>query len=309
MSEHAIRKGYYALIIISFFWGTTWFVSKLTIPFIPPLQMTSMRQTLAGIIMIGYFGLRKGHWPRPKQLIFHAIVGFLLISCSNGMTTWAISYIPSFLGALISCLMPFVLILANRILFGEQVQTRLYLALAVGFSGVSILLSSFAEEMKGDHFLFGIMLSLLSVFTWTGGTLISTKSKMNVNPYEGIGWQMLFGGIFLFIGSRITGQHVPLHTIPLKAWLLFLYLTAFGSIICFICYLYALKTLPMGLVSIYVYVNPIVAMLLGALFLDEKISTRIVLGIIVTFIGIFFVRRFSKTKPKVAEEEPAFIAD
>lgn len=224
---------------------------------------------------------------------FHLLSGFLLITCSNGLTTWAIKYIPSFLGALIACLMPFVMIIANSVLFKEKVKPVVYLALIIGFFGVALLLSSFSEEMKGGNFLFGVLLSLISIGTWTSGTLLSTRNQLNINPFEGIGWQMFLGGLSLLLASGLGGQHVPLSLIPATAWIELLYLTLVGSILCFMCYLYALKTLPMSLVSIYVYINPIVAFLLGVLFLNEKISARIILGITITFVGIYLVKRYS----------------
>jgi drug/metabolite transporter (DMT)-like permease len=293
LNDKSLSKGYWALAAISFFWGTTWFVSKLTIQFIPPLQMTGLRQTFAGSLLILFFLLKGRKLPTARQLLFHVMVGFLLITCSNGLTTWAIQFIPSFLGALIACLMPFVLIIASSILFNEKVKPIVYVALIIGFAGVTILLSSFSAEMHGTNFLFGVMLSLISIGTWTSGTLISTRNKLDMNPFEGIGWQMLVGGIMLFIASRLTGQHVPLQTIPIEAWLEFLYLSLVGSIGCFMCYLYALKTLPVSMVSIYVYINPIVALLLGVLILNEKITPQIVIGILVTFCGIYLVKRFS----------------
>lgn len=166
--------------------------------------------------------------------------------------------------------------------------------LVVGFSGIAILLSSFIEEMGGNHFLFGVVLTLIGVGTWTTGTLMTTRSKRDINPFEGIGWQMLFGGLILLLASRLPGHHVPLSTVPLSTWLWLIYLTAVGSIFCFICYLYALKTLPISMVTIYVYINPIVALLMGVLFLNEKISLSIALGALITFLGIYLVKRFSK---------------
>jgi len=293
LKDKLLYKGYWALAAISFFWGTTWFVSKLIVTDIPPLQMTGMRQTLAGCLMITYYFLKGKKLPSLKELLFHLVVGFLLLSCSNGLTTWAIKYIPSFLGALIACLMPFVLIMANVLFFKEKVKPIVYFSLLIGFTGVAVLLTSMSSEMHGTHFMFGIILSLISIGTWTSGTLISLKNTMKVDPFEGIGWQMLLGGIVLLISAKVAGQHVELASIPATAWIGFLYLTLVGSILCFICYLYALKTLPMSLVSIYVYINPIVALLLGVFILNEKITSQIMIGILITFVGIYMVKKFS----------------
>lgn len=255
--------------------------------------MTGIRQIVAGMILIGYFFLKGIKLPTRREFLYHLLCGFLLITCSNGLTTWAIKYIPSFLGALISCLMPFVMIISNSIFFKERVKPVVYLALLVGFAGVSILLLSFRQEMHGSNFTLGVLLSLVSVGTWTGGTLLSTRNRLNLNPYEGIGWQMFLGGCMLLLSSGLTGQYTALSAIPGIAWMEILYLILVGSLLCFMCYLYALKTLPVSLVSIYVYINPIVAMLLGVVFLNEKITLQIMLGILVTLSGIYLVKRFS----------------
>jgi drug/metabolite transporter (DMT)-like permease len=198
------------------------------------------------------------------------------------------------LGALIGCLMPFIMIIANFIFYKEKVKPIILLALLIGFAGVATILLSFSKEIEGGgNFLFGVLITLLSVFTWTSGTLVSTKNKLKINPYEGIGWQMLFGGMMLYISSMLFEQQVAIATIPLKAWAYFLYLTAIGSIFCFVCYLYALKSLPISLVSIYVYINPIVALGLGFLMINETVTPQIVIGACITFIGIYLVKRFN----------------
>lgn len=292
------HKGYWALAAISFFWGTTWFVSKLAIHDIPPLQLTGYRQTLAGLILILFHFIKSKSLPTVKELGFHIILGFLFFTCSNGLTTFAIKYIPSFLGALIGCLMPFIMILANFLFYKEKVKPIILLALLIGFAGVATILLSFSKEIEGGgNFLFGVLITLLSVFTWTSGTLISTKNKLKINPYQGIGWQMLFGGMMLYISSMLFEQQVPIATIPFKAWAYFIYLTAIGSIFCFVCYLYALKSLPISLVSIYVYINPIVALGLGFLIINETVTPQIVIGACITFIGIYLVKRFNTLKP------------
>jgi drug/metabolite transporter (DMT)-like permease len=293
---NSITKAYWALVAISFFWGTTWFVSKLTVPHIPALQLTGMRQLIAGIIVITFFISKTKKLPTPRALLFHLICGFLLISCSNGLTTFAIKVIPSFLGALISCLTPFVFVLFNYTFNKQKVNSKVVMGLVIGFGGIATLLSSFATEMNHPDFKIGIILSLIAVFTWTSGTLISVKNKFNINPYEGIGWQMLLGGIILLSTSWLTGQHVPLNTIPINAWLYFIYLTGIGSLFCFMCYLYALQQLPLGLVSIYVYINPIIALTLGIIVLNEKINATILIGSFITIFGIYVVKKFSPAK-------------
>jgi len=291
-----LMKGYWALAAISLLWGTTWFVSKMAIAEIPPLQLSGYRQSLAGVLLIGYHFIKTKKWPTGREFLFHLMLGFLFFTCSNGLTTFAIRFIPSYLGALIGCLMPFVVILANYILYREKVKPIVLIALLIGFGGIAFILSSFLTEMQaGGSFLFGVLITLLSTFTWTAGTILATRNKLKVNPYEGIGWQMLLGGIMLYLSSMgIEHQVDPFH-ISLTAWLYFAYLVAVGSIICFLCYLYALKTLPLSLVSVYVYINPMVALAMGFVLLGEKVTPQILIGALITFLGIYLVKRFSRT--------------
>lgn len=296
MKNQAVIRGYWALAAISILWGTTWFVSRLTIQHIPPLELCALRQTCAGIFFILLFNVfNKVPWPGLKESGYNVLLGFLFFTMSNGLTTLAIKYIPSYLGALLGCLMPFVLVLMGWIFYKEKLRPITLLALLTGFGGVSIILMSFKNQLlTGDHFLFGIGITLFTVFTWSYGSLLSTRNKLGYVAKHGIGWQMLFGGIMLYFFSRFTEKQVALSDLPGSTWMYILYLILVGSIICFQCYLYALKHLPLGLVSIYVYINPIVALMLGVILLNEHFTWSIVIGSSITFLGIYLVKRFNK---------------
>lgn len=263
----------------------------------PPLQLSAIRQSIAGLCLLLYFFIRKRHRLPPKnELFFHALCGFLLFTLSNGLTTWAVAYVPSFLGALISCLSPFLWVLIQFVFFGERVKPVVLLGLCLGFAGMVLLLSSYQADFKENtQFVLGVFLCLGAVFSWTGGTLWAMNSKQNADPYAGAGWQMLFGGLFLFIWSFLTGQHIPLREIPMGAWASIAYLVVVGSLFCFVCYLFALKTLPMSLVSIYVYINPLVAISIGVYVLHESITWTMMLGAIITLIGVYVVKQYTKT--------------
>lgn len=296
LKNKEVLLAYWALAAISILWGTTWFVSRLTIQHIPPLQLCSIRQTIAGLFFILLFNVfNKIPWPGFKETAFNVMLGFLFFTTSNGLTTLAIKFIPSYLGALLGCLMPFVLVLLGWVMYKEKLKPILLLALLTGFAGVSIILLSFGDQIAhGKNFAFGIGITLFTVFTWSFGSLLSTRNKHGYVAKHGIGWQMLFGGIMLFFFSRFTEDQVNISNLSGNAWAYIFYLIIVGSIICFQCYLYALKHLPLGLVSIYVYINPIVALLLGVLLLNEHFTWPIVIGSVVTFLGIYLVKRFNK---------------
>ncbi|MEZ5046190.1 MAG: EamA family transporter [Chitinophagaceae bacterium] len=296
MGKNKTILAYWALAAISLFWGSTWFVAKIAVQHIPPFQLTGYRQTLAGLILMLFFLVKDKKVPPLKNILFHVLMGFLFFTCSNGLTTMAVQYIPSFLGALLGCLFPFALILADFLFFKVRLKNNLIAALFLGFVGIATILLSFSKEMSGKNFALGIVLTLIGVCTWTIGTLISTKMSLKIDPLRGIGWQMFFGGIFLLINSQLFENPISFHQISSVGWLSFMYLTLVGSLISFVCYIYALKILPLNLVSIYVYINPIVAFLLGVLFLDEKFTLQVIVGIIITFVAIYFVKKLNTAK-------------
>ncbi len=296
-NANATQKGYWALGAISFFWGTTWIASKIGVNLMPPLHLSAIRQSIAGIVMLSYFFLRKKHrLPGASELMFHALSGFLLFTLSNGLTTWAVAFVPSFLGALLSCISPFLWVLIQGLFYGERVKPIVLLGMLTGFAGMILLLSAFKGDLaQKPHFIFGILLCLGAVLSWTGGTLLAIKSRFNTDPYAGAGWQMLFGGIFLFVASAVSGQHIPIREIPWGAWASIAYLVVVGSLFCFVCYLFALKTLPMELVSIYVYINPMVAIAIGVTILNEPFTLNMLLGALITLGGVYLVKRFTQT--------------
>lgn len=293
----ATQKGYWALAAISFFWGTTWIASKWGVQLMPPLQLSAIRQSIAGLCLLLFFFIRnKAIVPNTKELLFHALCGFLLFTLSNGLTTWAVLYVPSFLGALISCLSPFLWICIQFLIYGERVKPIVLLGLTLGFAGMVLLMSAYQSDFQSNsNFIVGVLLCLGAVFSWTGGTLWAMNSKRNTDPFVGAGWQMLFGGLFLFVWSALSRQHIPITSIPLGAWASIMYLVVVGSLFCFICYLFALKTLPMSLVSIYVYINPLVAIAIGVFVLNERFSFTMLLGSIITLTGVYMVKHFTKT--------------
>ncbi len=291
-------KAYWALATISLFWGGSWFVSKLAIAHFSPLYMSAIRQTLAGTLLIAYFFIRSKYRPSFKELGMHFILGFLIFTGANGLTTWAIKYIPSGLGALLGCLFPFFLILLNALLYKEKINPRSTIGLLIGFSGVGLIFYSYLDDLFVGDFFFGIILCLLGVICWTLGTLVSSRQVLKGNNLSGIGYQMFFGGLQLFIFSAIVGESRVLDHLPWKAWTYLLYLILIGSILCFLCFMYVLKNLPSDISGVYAYINPIVALALGIVFLNEPFTWNLAFGTLVTFLGVFLVKKYSQTAKK-----------
>lgn len=289
------NKAYGALATISLFWGVSWFVSKLALLYFSPLFMCGIRQTVAGMILITYFFIKNKYRPTAKELAVHFVLGLLIFTGANGLTTWAIKYIPSGLGALLGCLFPFFLIVLNAVIYKVKINPRSTIGLVVGFVGVGLIFYSYLADLLVGDFLFGILMCLTGVVCWTVGTLVSSRQVLKGNNMSGIGYQMFFGGLQLFVFSSLLGENWAWSTIPLGGWACLTYLIFIGSILCFLCFMYVLKNLPSDISGVYAYINPIVALTLGIIFLKEPFTWNLAFGTLITFVGVFLVKKFSQT--------------
>ncbi|HEY6062144.1 MAG TPA: DMT family transporter, partial [Chitinophagaceae bacterium] len=150
---------------------------------------------------------------------------------------------------------------------------------------------------------FGIILSLIATWTWAFATLYTKKQAANFNPYFSLGLQMLISGVTLFTFTNVSGHAISITQIPWQSWASIAYLVIFGSLIAFICYLYALQNLPTEQASIYAYINPMVAVLCGWIIFNEKVSIYITVGGIVTLLGVYLVNKAFKGVPAMEQPE------
>jgi drug/metabolite transporter (DMT)-like permease len=165
--------------------------------------------------------------------------------------------------------------------------------LLIGFAGICIVFYEHLNDFFNADFRFGIIISLISTWSWAFGTLYTKKHAVHFNPYFGLGLQMVISGISLLSISYASNIWTPFALIPVQSWLAISYLVIFGSIISFIAYLYSLQNLPTEQASIYAYINPVVAVLLGALLFSEILTPFILVGVLVTLYGVYLVNKSS----------------
>jgi drug/metabolite transporter (DMT)-like permease len=289
-------KAYLALIVTSLIWGTTWLVSKEGVQVMPALQLAGIRQLIGGSIFILFF--MWGKMPLPtaqdfKWILLLAVLNFVL---ANGLSTWGVKYISSGLGCLIGAVYPLWLVLWR--IWGErQSPPRMSIVgLLMGFAGIMIIFyDNLGDFFKAD-FRFGIVLSLLSTWSWAAGTLITKDKAKTFNPYVSLGYQMFIAGILLLIISSFDPSFKSISEIPNVSWFSIFYLVIFGSIIAFACFLYTLQHMPTEQASIYAYINPIIALIVGWWLGGEPLTSLIIAGAIVTIGGVYLVNRGYKTK-------------
>ena len=169
--------------------------------------------------------------------------------------------------------------------------------LLLGVGGVCIIFYDHLNEFLDPQFRIGILLSVIATWTWAIGTLYTKKQASQFNPYFSLGLQMVIGGIALYSFSAATGRAVNITDVPWQSWAAIAYLVIFGSLIAFVCYLYALQNLPTEQASIYAYINPIVAVVLGSIVFDESLTVFLAFGGLVTLFGVYLVNRAFKITP------------
>jgi drug/metabolite transporter (DMT)-like permease len=289
------KKAFIALALISVIWGTTWLASKAGVRHMPALQMAGLRQLIGGSLYLVYFVFKKQPWPRGKAWLPIVVLSLLNIFLTNGLSTWGVQFIPSGLGAIIAAIVPLWLVIFALIAGKSSINAQSIIGFLVGFAGICIIFYDHLKDFLQPDFRFGITLSMVGTLSWALGSLYTKQQAQAFNPYFSIGLQMVISGIALTAVARVWGTTIPIEEIPTVAWMAIAYLAVFGSLFAFMAYLYALQNLPTEQVSIYSYINPMIAVLLGAWLYKEPLDKYIITGVLVAVLGVYLVNRsFSK---------------
>jgi drug/metabolite transporter (DMT)-like permease len=290
-----LHKAYIALAIVSFFWGTTYVASRIGTRQMPGLFIAGIRQFVSGLILVSFFLIRGYKLPEWSVLRKISVQGIFLLCIANGLLTWALEYISGGLAAIIAALVPLFIALFSVWLSKCARFTRWMIAgLLTGFAGVAIIFSDNLGQIQNKSFLYGVTLAFISVLSWSFGTVYTARQKTPVGILFTVGLQMLIAGIVMLIVCAITGKYVNLAQAGQNSWLALLYLIVFGSLIAYSAYVFAISKLPPTLVSVYAYINPVVAVGLGWLFLSEKMNAIMIVGMFITLGGVYLVNRESK---------------
>jgi drug/metabolite transporter (DMT)-like permease len=298
---NAIGLPFIALAFVCFFWGTTWIASKEGVQHMPALQLAGIRQFIGGILYVGFFLFKKEAWPKGKQWKTIIILSILNFALSNGLSTWGVKYISSGLGAILNAVFPLWIVIIT-FFRGEKLARLAILGLIISFAGVCVIFYDHLSDFIQPDFRFGIMLSFMATISWAFGSLYTKKKAATFNPYFSLGLQMLISSLLLITIAGTTGMAVPLVTIPAASWWSIAYLVIIGSVISFIAYIYMLQKLPPEISSIYAYINPIVAVLLGAIIFGELLTIAIAIGGGITLFGLYMVNHSIRKTRRAALE-------
>lgn len=281
---------YLCLVGICLIWGTTFLVMRIGVLQFPPFLFAACRQIIAGSLLAGFlFIVKKEKFPSWNVLRIQAFRGFLLITCGNGLVSWAEVFVPSGLAAIICSTMPVIVILINLTINRSEVPNWIIvLGVVTGLAGILLVFSEYLADFANPNYRIGIILIFVATLTWAIGSMLTKRKNYNTNPFLNAGMQMFLGGIFCLPFSFVFDdlRHVVVSS---EVILSLSYLIIMGSVVAFSMYTYVLAKLPMTIASLYAYVNPLVAVVLGWLVLSEKLNFKISLAFLITVLGIYLV--------------------
>jgi drug/metabolite transporter (DMT)-like permease len=268
----------------------------------PAFELASIRQLLGGSIYVSFFLLRGEGLPTKKQFLWLIPMAFLMFVSSNGIATYGLQFITSGLASLIAALYPLSVVLIERFYFKAiKITAQTMIGLLLGLLGIAFIFYKDSLLVHGTHYALGVGLSLFAMITWSVGSIIISRNKINMNAYYSIGWQMLISAVTMGLFTLFTGNYIPLHEIPAISWGVIIYMVIGGSVFAFIAFIYSMKNLNPAIASLYAYINPIVAIWVGSLLLNEKMSVSSIIGTLCTLIGVYLVNRSLKNQKDPVE--------
>jgi drug/metabolite transporter (DMT)-like permease len=291
-------NAYLALVIVSIFWGTTYLAARIGVQHMHGMMLAGLRQTSAGVILTAFFLLRGYKLPEMPVLSRLFVIGVIMLCGSNGLMTWAMQYIPSGLGAIIAATVPiWVTIFSFFLVQRTRISWQLVAGMIIGLLGIGGIFYDNLAHLMEPEYRFGVLLITAACVFWALGSVLTAKWALGINYLYGAGYQMLFSGIVMLIISALMGQHLNIANFTGELWGSLLYLVFIGSLLSYSAYVFALNNLPPSLVSVYAYINPVVAVILGWLILSEKLNWLMGASCMVTLLGVYIVNKaFNKHK-------------
>ncbi len=289
----ASTSAYGALLAVCFFWGTTYLAIRMALESFPPFAMVAIRFLISGSLMLVGARLIGARLPRGRELRMTALTGVLILGGANTALVMAETWIPSGMAALIISTSPFWLVGIEALLpGGEGLHRPTIVGMLVGLAGAALLVSGdLSTASAGGSLLAGFLLLQFGNACWAFGSIFHLRQPTEAHPIVSGAVQQLAAGLALVPVALLFPQHPIVPTF--RGVTALLYLVVFGSIVGYSAYIYALSHLPVAVVSIYPYVNPVVAVILGWLFYREAFGLREAAAMGVIFAGVAIVKHYA----------------
>lgn len=299
-----------ALLALYFVWGSTYLAIRFTVETIPPFLSAGIRFLVSGAILLVWQRAAGKALPTRRQWVSTTIIGILLLLGGNGLVSYAEQFVPSGIAALIIGTVPMWLVLIEALRPGGVKPTwPVVLGLVTGFGGIYLLVGP--HEVAGSAVVqnpLGMGAIFLAAFLWSIGSIYSRGADLPASSLVATGAEMLAGSFVILAFSGLIGEWsaFDLAAVTARSWLGLLYLITFGSLVGFVSYIWLLKHAPVSLVATYAYVNPLVAVFLGAWLADESLSARVlVAGTVIIGSVVLINQTRSRRKADRAENARA----
>lgn len=287
---------YAALISVCFFWGTTYLGIRMALEMWPPMTLVAVRFLLSGGILLAGALLLGARLPRGRGLWLTAGYGVLILGVGNGALVLAETWIPSGMAALIITVSPFWMVGLNALLPPrEPLHAPTLAGMLIGLAGAVLLVGpgAMAGGAAGAAMMKGALVLQLGCASWSLGSLLQKRLRSPAHPIVAGGIQQLAAGLAFTPLALLFPSEIHYSARGLAA---LLYLVMFGSIVGYSSYVIALERLPVAVVSLYNYVNPVVAVILGWIFYREPFGWREALAMLAIFAGVAIVKRIQDSR-------------
>ncbi len=288
-----------------FFWGTTYLAIRMGLESFPPMAMVAIRFIVSGGLLLAAARLTGAHLPRGRELWVSVFTGILNLGIGNGCLVFAEQWIPSGLAALLITFSPFWMVgIETMMPGGERLHRPAIFGMLVGFAGAALLVSSGLAQEGAGALVQGFFVLQAGSVAWAFGSIYQRRQPARAHPIVTGAIQQLAAGLAFALLALLIPERPIVPTFRGVAALA--YLVVFGSIVGYSSYIYALSHLRVAVVSIYSYVNPVVAVILGWLFYREAFGAREAAAMAIIFVGVAIVKRYgSRGKSSARAAQPS----
>jgi drug/metabolite transporter (DMT)-like permease len=279
--------------VVYVFWGSTYLAIRVAIETIPPFVSGALRFLLAGLVLCAFLTLRRGRSALRvtlRQGLSAALVGLLLLVGGNGGVVLAEQSLPTGMAALLVASVPLWVVLW-RALARDRPNRQTLVGVLLGFVGLAVLVLPGSHHTTGGRsYLLGVLIVIGAALCWSFGS-VASKFWLTLpdDPFVAAAYEMVAGGVGMAVGALLHGEHVHRDAFTGKSLAAVGYLVAAGSLLAFCSYIWLLHVAPISLVATYAYVNPVVAVALGAMFLGEPVTSTVILGGLIVVAGVAVV--------------------
>lgn len=296
-----------AFLAIYLIWGSTYLAIRFAIETLPPFLMAGTRFLIAGAVLYAWMRLRGVPRPQGFQWRNTVVVGGLMLLGGNGGVVWAEQLVPSGLAAVLIATSPLWMVLLGWLWHNARPSRRVVIGLALGFSGVVLLVGPGALNGQGQVAPVGAAVLILAALSWATGSLFAQQARLLAVSLLATAMEMLAGGALLFLAGLVTGEwaRVDLSAVSVRSLLALAYLILFGSLAGFSAYTWLLRVTTIARASTYAYVNPVVAVFLGWALAGETLTLQTLLATAVIVTGVVLIISQQARRRLPAAEVPA----